>query len=615
MLNLIIEKMLKNKFQTNLTYTTKISVSGFTLVEALVSTAIFALLVVSVYQAYLVTMDVVRLSRIKVTATALANEQFEIIRNLPYADVGIVNSLPLGKIPAVQTLIRDNKEFTIKTTIRNLDDPFDGTIGGTPNDTSPADYKLVELEISCATCHNFTTLNLNTYVAPKNLESASTNGAIFVKVFDAAGQPIPGVNVHIENNQTIPHFTIDDTTNNDGLLQIVDAPPGAQAYEISVSKEGYTSDQTYAIGDPANPTPEKPHATVLVQQLTEISFIIDKISTLNITSVTDTCQAIPDIDFTLQGSKLIGTSPEILKYNETLSTDTAGEKIITDLDWDNYSLTFTDDNYNLAGAIPATTFNLDPGATQNLKLIVIPQASTSLLVTIKDTSTGLPLSQASVHLIGNNYDQTLITDRGFIRQTDWSGGAGQDNFTNQTKYADSDGQMEIATPAGVLNLKKVLEQYLTSAWLISSTFDTGSASNFHQILWQSQNQPTETGPNSVRLQIATNNDNATWNFKGPDGTEDTFYTITDREINSDHNGDRYLRYKLYLQTIDSNYTPTISDIYFTFTSACVPPGQVYFTGLTNGNYNLLVTKNNYQDYAGSVNISNFWQQTEITLAP
>ena len=72
---------------------------GFTLVEAIIGAAIFMILAMSVYQAYTVTMDVVRLSRVKITATALANEQFEIMRNLPYADVGIVGSLPVGKIP------------------------------------------------------------------------------------------------------------------------------------------------------------------------------------------------------------------------------------------------------------------------------------------------------------------------------------------------------------------------------------------------------------------------------------------------------------------------------------------------------------------------------------
>jgi len=179
----------------------KIRSGGFTLVEAIVGTAVFLIVALAVYQAYTVTMNVIRLSREKITATALGNEQFEIIHNLPYSDVGIVSGLPLGKIPATQTLLRDGKEFVVKTTIRNIDDAFDGTIGGDPNDSSPADYKLVELEITCDTCHNFSPLNLTTWIAANGLESSSTNGALFVKVFDASGQPIPDADIHIENNE------------------------------------------------------------------------------------------------------------------------------------------------------------------------------------------------------------------------------------------------------------------------------------------------------------------------------------------------------------------------------------------------------------------------------
>jgi prepilin-type N-terminal cleavage/methylation domain-containing protein len=140
---------------------------GFTLIETLVGTAIFLLLVISVYQTYLVTIQVIRTAQIKTTATALANEQLEIMRNMPYADIGIIEGLPSGKILADQKLIRNNQEFTVKTTINSIDDPFDGTMAGIPNDSSPSDYKLVEVEIICASCKKSSTLTLATYIAPQ----------------------------------------------------------------------------------------------------------------------------------------------------------------------------------------------------------------------------------------------------------------------------------------------------------------------------------------------------------------------------------------------------------------------------------------------------------------
>jgi type II secretory pathway pseudopilin PulG len=439
-------------------YSQKSKVNSFTLVEVLVGIAVFIIIAVSVYQAYARAMEAVRLLRIKTDAIALANEQFEIMRNLPYADVGISGGIPSGKIPHIQNLTRDNILFTVETTIRNIDDPFDGTfLLGT--DTAPSDYKLAEIKISCSSCKNFSPLTFSTHVAPKNLEMASTNGALFVQVFDAVGQPVQGANVLIKNNQPPPlcqvcPIEINDTTNNDGMLQIVDVPPGISAYEITVSKPGYSKDHTYLAGAPENPNPSKPHANVAVQQLTQISFSIDKVSTLNVSSVTQTCAGVGNIDFSLQGSKLIGTNPNVIKYSASHVTNGSGRETISNLEWDTYNINFTDTAYDLAGSIPLGPFALNPGIDQDLKFVVEPKNPRALLVTVKDAGTQLPLSDASVQLSGTGYDITLTTGRGFLRQTDWSGGSGQEDFTEPTRYFASDGNIEIADPIGELRLKK-----------------------------------------------------------------------------------------------------------------------------------------------------------------
>ena len=588
---------------------------GFTLVETLVGVAVFVIIAVSVISAYVKVMEAVRVSRVKITATALANEQFEIARNLPYADVGIVGGVPAGKINRTQTLVRDNISFVVETTIRNIDDPFDGTIGGSPNDTSPADYKLVELEMTCPLCKNFLPIRFTTHIAPRGLETASTNGALFVQVFDAMGLPIQGANVHIENNQLFPPIVINDTTDNNGFLKIIDAPPGAEAYEITVSKSGYSQDRTYTTGAPENPNPVKPHATVALQQLTEISFAIDKTSTLNVKSVTQDCAPVGNIDFSLTGAKLIGTSPNVPKYSKSHVTDGSGQKTIFSLEWDTYSLSLTDTAYDLAGAVPLMPLILNPNTNQNLKLVVQAKNPNSLLVTIKDAGTQLPLSGADVRLQAAGFDTTLTTGRGFLRQTDWSGGAGQENFINPAKYFDSDGNIEIADPVGELRLRKIFDKYESSGYLIASTFDTGSTSNFHQLLWQPQNQPPETGPNSVKFQIATNNDKATWNFVGPDGTASSFYTLATPDINPIHNGDRYLRYKVFLNTTNTTFTPNVAEVAFTFTSSCVPPGQVFFTGLAAGDYNITISKTGYGTFNDTITISTPWGEQKVLLTP
>ncbi|MCK4891103.1 MAG: DUF2341 domain-containing protein, partial [Candidatus Pacebacteria bacterium] len=99
--------------------------------------------------------------------------------------------------------------------------------------------------------------------------------------------------------------------------------------------------------------------------------------------------------------------------------------------------------------------------------------------------------------------------------------------------------------------------YITSdSNLISSSNDTATNSDFNNISW---NGITPAGT-TIKYQIATNNDNATWTFIGPDGTNATYYTTQEESIHSSHQGDRYIKYKAYLETTDITVTPTLNDI-------------------------------------------------------
>ena len=592
-----------------------LSVRGYTLVETLVALAVAMIVLMSVYEGIMLTLKVVRTSHEKGVATALANEQIEIIRNLTYDDVGVSGSIPNGVVPHLQTISRDGYIFTVDTVIRNIDDPFDGTIGGTPNDLSPADYRLVALEITCDTCLSFTPLSFTSYVGPRGLETASNNGALFVQVFDSSGQPVVGADVHVVNTQENPDIIIDDTTNNDGFLQIVDAPPGVSAYEIAVSKSGYSSDQTYAVGVVGNPNPVKPHVSVLTQQLSQVSFAIDETSDLNVVSMTNTCVPVAGIDFALTGSKLIGTAPDVRKFTDTYVTDGAGEQHINAIEWDTYTLDFTDGAYDLAGTIPTTPLVVNAGVDQDVSLIVVPRDARSVLVTVKDASTQLPVTDATVEISRGGFSETYTTGRGFIRQTDWSGGSGQDVYSVASRYFDDDGSLDTATTAGEILLDETAGTYNTDGYLTSSTFDMGSPSNFHQILWEPQSQPPLSGADPVKMQVATNNDGVTWNFTGPDGTDQTFYTLTSQDLNPLHDAARYLRYRVFLSTDDTMWTPVVSDISFTHTSDCVAPGQVLFSGLDDEVYTIEVSKAGYQTVTTVMNMSSAWQQTEVTLSP
>lgn len=143
---------------------------GFTLVEVLVGAAVFLVVSLAAYNAYIGLFRLIDLSQYKILAVNLANEQFESARNMPYVDVGIVGGIPSGKLVHKQTVIRGGVTFKITTTVRNLDLPFDGLIGGSPNDLSPADNKLVDITVSCDGCRDMQPISLTGQVAPKILK-------------------------------------------------------------------------------------------------------------------------------------------------------------------------------------------------------------------------------------------------------------------------------------------------------------------------------------------------------------------------------------------------------------------------------------------------------------
>ena len=556
---------------------------GFTLIETLVGVAVFTIIAMATYQAYTSLLKLVGASQYRIAAVNLANEQIEIIRNLPYADVGVVSGIPNGKVPHVQVFSRSGYEFTATTTIRNIDIAFDGLIASS-SDPSPADNKTVEIEVGCRDCQNFTPIFITTQVAPKNLETASTNGALFVKVFDASGAPVQNADVRVTSTSS----TIVDTTNIDGMLQIVDIPPKIEGYTIEVSKGGYSSDETY--------TP----VTVLLQQVTQTSFAIDKVSKITFSSVTDSCTDVPSFDFSLQGSKVTTTNPDVLKYNQNLVTDGTGKRVLNSMEWDTYSIAALDGTYDLIGINPLNPFLLSPDTEQTVKLIVAPKNPRTLLVTVKD-STLLPLSGATVEFDGVDH----VTGRGSHTDTDWSDG-----------LSITDGNIDYTSTPGEFKLLQTLGTYPPTGTLESNVFDTGSASYFQQFLWRPEYQPADTGVNAAYFQIATAaTSTGPWVYRGPDGSTGSYYTSPDSTMSSVHNGDRYIRYKAYLSTATATTTPFISDVSFTYTTECTPPGQVSFTGLSNGTYNLVVSKTGFSPVTIPVTISSQWQEQEVILNP
>jgi type II secretory pathway pseudopilin PulG len=575
---------------------------AYTLIEILISIFFISLISIFAINAFLNFFKLTLTNRLNLQILSALENELEIIRVLNYEDIGTINGWPRGILQSPKIINNNGLEIKISYYIRNIDDPADGVINGNPNDLAPADYKLVELEGECLNCPVKTSKQkITTIVAPKNVESSTRNGSLYIKVINAQGEPVSEAQVKVVNNSLSPPLIIEDLTNNMGLLQLIDIPTGTNVYEINVTKDGYSSDRTYPLNLPDNPNPLLPHQTVLEQTLTNVTFQIDLLSNLFIKTIDNFCQPISNVPLKLSGIKLIGRNPDIIKNIINNSTDNNGEKLLK-LEWDNYNYQLTTENYVMSGYNLTSPFNVLPNNNYYLRLNLVPLINKSLLVTVLDNQNN-PLNEAEVKLTRTNFEKILKTKIEIFSEENWI-----NNYYQISNYLNVD--------ENGLSLKKIGNIYPTNTdeWLISNTIDLGTSSNVKllNLRWLPEQQPDNT---EVKFQIALNNDNNTWNFVGPDGTSNSYFTLSPSSLLALPVNKRYLRYKIYLKTYDENYTPSITKIFFEFTSDCLANGQILFNDLNQGEYNLLVNKSGFRSTSTTINIQSSFQEIKINLIP
>ncbi|MEK7094041.1 MAG: prepilin-type N-terminal cleavage/methylation domain-containing protein [Patescibacteria group bacterium] len=579
--------------------------SGLSLIEVIIAIGLVSLLFGGIYASYVSIIDVVTNSGVRTEAATVVANQIEIIRNLAYDQVGTQGGIPSGVLSQVQTVTSTNGlTFTLNTYIRNIDDPFDGTLGGSPNDTAPNDYKLVELSVRCSSCARSVPLIMTTTVAPKNLESGSNDGSLFVNVLDASGVGVLTATIRITNASVTPSIDLTDTTNASGVLQLVGAPTSTQGYVITVTKLGYSSERTYAVGDPSNPTPSSQytHASVVAQTLSSKTFFIDRLSTTTFKTIDPFCRAVADRPFSLEGQKTIG--PNVLKFSSSSATDSNGEKVWGGLEWDIYTVNLSGSGYDVLGTMPlSTTFALNPNTVTDFTFVLTPTDPNSLRILVQNSSTGAGIPSSTIVLTQSGFSETKVTGRWIVSETNWSG----NNFETQNGDIDPDsvpGSLRLVAGGGGYSTT-------TTGWLTSNALDIGSSTgSFHALRWNPESQP---GGTTVKFQLASNNDNATWNFTGPDGTSNTYYTTSGETINTEHTNHRYIKYRVYMSTTDSGATPTLTDIHIDFSSGCLPPYQVLFQDLSSGSYTASVSAPGYGVTSTSISVSSGANETTIAL--
>lgn len=391
---------------------------GFTLIETIIAIAIFLIVIVGIVGVLQANIRMAGRTGARVGAVSLANQRMEILRNLNYNDVGTIGGIPAGQIPQEKTINLNSIEYTLKTFIQYFDDPTDG-IGVSDENRITADYKKARIEVSWSGSPSG---EASRYAAapvvavsdfmPKSIETVIGGGTLSINIFDAQVQPVSLANVHIINNEVEPNININVQTNEQGKI-IFPGSPSIGHYQIIVTKNGYSSAQTYDITS-ENPNPDPGHLTILEGQITEANFFIDKVSSLVVETFTDTFLPLANVSFKMTGAKIIGKDSQgqlIYKYSQNHQTNISGYLNISNLEWDIYDISSTKINsqvYDIAASSPPEPINIAPDSSNNLKLYLVLHASNTLLVTVKNAAEELLVS-ASTRLFKTGYDKTILT--------------------------------------------------------------------------------------------------------------------------------------------------------------------------------------------------------------
>ena len=381
--------------------------AGFTLMEMVVSIVILSTVVLIVSNLFVSDVSLVSLSKAQTIGLALANQQMEYLRDLPYNSLAtqLGTIYPPGTIPDNQNITSGNYTFRIHTVIKYVDDPYDGnatgTIVGKPTDLYPYDYKLAEITVYLSsTNHQVAVLTSN--FAAKAAETASNTGILAVKVIDANGQPVTGANIVITDTNVTPNVNIATTTDDQGNVLIPALPPDSNhGYKITASLPGYSTNGTLA-DPPGAQTAVNPNVNVLVQQITNVTLSIDRTSTLNLHVVDTSGNPLSGVAITTTGAKLIYTNPSVFKYNTASTTDANGNISLSGMEWDSYSFK-PPGSYHLVTASPYAPTALNPNTTQTVTLVLSNSGSYPTITSVSPDSGTTGTSGVAVTITGTNF--------------------------------------------------------------------------------------------------------------------------------------------------------------------------------------------------------------------
>ncbi|MDP3992985.1 MAG: carboxypeptidase-like regulatory domain-containing protein [bacterium] len=354
--------------------------------------------------------------KIRTMANALANEQLEYLRNIPYDSLSTQDGtiLPQGSIPDTQTVTRGGVSFKLDTTIIFVDDPFDGCVipvdgnvnlwqctdGGSSAtyDPVPVDYKRMNVE-ALKVGTPTVLIKLSSNAAAKAAETPSNTGMMLVKVIDAQGSPVASATVTVDNPATNTSMT--GLTNSQGYVFVANLTPDNQnGYHIVATKTSYSTDQTTSRTS-QNPNQVQPDVDINVQQVTIQTLAIDWLSTMAVTVTSEVGQILSGISVTATSAKITAINPETPKHIETRVSDGAGVATWPNFEWDSYTLT-PQSGYYIVSTSPYQLVALNPNTTLAVALVLTTNPNWPRITSVSPAS-GTTGTTVEVIIEGYNF--------------------------------------------------------------------------------------------------------------------------------------------------------------------------------------------------------------------
>ncbi len=395
---------------------------AFLLIEAMTVLFIFALITITFYSVMSVGTRYIQDAKNRLGAISVVNERMEIVRNLAYDSIGTNTGVVGGNIPRDQDVTENAHQYHIHTEVFYVDDPFDGI--GYADTVWFEDYKRVIITVSWAGVDNSEKVEIvSRFVPPGKEVQHAGDGILSVNIFSdqPGGAGISDSNVTLINSVTgLNTYQMTDSSGNATFMgnRITNS---IQKYQITVTKDGYETVSTmppYPLTPLYNPIDV--HASVVTGTMNVANIVQNKLANIKISTVDHLDAPISGTTFQLVGGRKLGTdvalpNAPVYNFDENGTTDSGGEKLYSAISPGNYAFSLTGatlSGYAIISTTPTLPFPLlSADGTLNAKLKLASKTVTSLLVSVTDLSSTLPVSGAKVKLTNTalGYEKELTT--------------------------------------------------------------------------------------------------------------------------------------------------------------------------------------------------------------